>query len=327
MIAAAIGEADVDDSTLSMPAAGCRGRVTVLSALLPFGSIQPLGTKSLSGTPIMISGENPQYSEWKDSRSLCDTLVTNLQRRSPDMAKTIAKMATTPDRRRKAKRSTAEHDSPCPAPATVVGGEWNFTSFEEWVGGCEDKAFRLAMHFLRNEPAVQEILRETFLAAWENIQAFTNRTRFNAWVYRTTVKSALERLSSERSQGQLSQDRTLLFLFTTREFWSRLTADEDPNWSMRPPQQLGSDDLLRYVRKSVDSLPLELRAVFVVCGVEEMSLEEGADILDLPVMTVRAQLQAATLAVRHAIGRYFALSVGRISRGVALDASVSVATN
>ena len=326
MIAAAIGEADVDDSTLSMPAAGCRGRVTVSSALLPFGSIQPLGIKSLSGTPIMIYGEKPAVFGRKNSRLLRDTLVTKLQRKPPEMAKTIVKIARKHARRRKVERSTG-NDSPYPVLSSVVGGEWNFTLFEEWVGGCEDKAFRFGMHFLRSERVVLEILRETFLAAWENIQAFANRTRFNAWVYRSTVKAALERLSSERSQGQLSQDRTLLFLFTTREFWSRLTADEDPNWSMRPPQQLGSDDLLRYVRKSVDSLPLELRAVFVVCGVEEMSLEEGADILDLPVMTVRAQLQAATLAVRHAIGRYFALSVGRISRGVALDASVSVARN
>ena len=103
--------------------------------------------------------------------------------------------------------------------------------------------------------------------------------------------------------------------------------DEDPDWSMRPPHQLGSEDLLRHIRKTIDSLPLELRAVFVVCGVEETALEEGADILDLPVATVRAQLQAATLAVRHAIGRYFALGVDSASSGFARDALGSVARN
>ena len=242
------------------------------------------------------------------------------------MAKTIVKEATTPSRRQRAERATV-HDSVCQAPSAVVGGEWNFTSFEEWVGGCEDKAFRFAMHFLRNEPAVQEILQETFLSAWENIQAFANRNRFNAWVYRTTVKAALERLSSTRSQGQLSQDRALLFLFNTQEFWGRLTVDEDPNWSMRAPHQLGSEEVLRHIRKTVDSLPLELRAVFVVCGVEAMSLEEGADILDLPVPTVRVQLHAATLAVRHAIGCHFALGARKISSGVARDALGSVARN
>ena len=242
------------------------------------------------------------------------------------MAKTIMKTVTAHERQRKTERSTG-HDLPCPVPLHEAGGEWNFTSFEEWVRGCEDKAFRFAMHFLRDEPAVQEILQETFLAAWVNVQAFTNRTRFNAWVYRITVRAALERLSSTRSQGQVSQERTLLFLFTTREFWSRLTVDEDPNWSMRPCHELSSDDLLLYIRKTVDSLPLELRAVFVVCGVEEMSLEEGADILDLPVATVRTQLQAATLAVRHAIGRYFTLKPGRISRGVARDVSGSKERN
>jgi DNA-directed RNA polymerase specialized sigma24 family protein len=126
-----------------------------------------------------------------------------------------------------------------------------------------------------------------------------------------TVKAALERLNSTRSRGQTSHDRTLLFLFTTREFWSRLTIDEDPGWSMRSPHDLGSEDLLRHIRKAVDSLPLELRAVFVVCALEEMTVVESADILDLPVMTVKAQLQAATLAIRHAIGRYFARGTGK----------------
>jgi len=83
------------------------------------------------------------------------------------MAKTIVKMATRPERRRKAERSTG-HDSPCPAASAVVDGDWNFTSLEEWVGGCEDKAFLFAMHFLRDEPAVQEILREAFVSVARN---------------------------------------------------------------------------------------------------------------------------------------------------------------
>lgn len=222
----------------------------------------------------------------------------------------------------------AVHDSPYSALPTELGAEWNFTAFEAWVGGCEDKSFRLAMHFLRDERAAQDILQETFLAAWENIKAFANRTRFNAWIYRTTVKAALERLNATRSRGQLSEDRTLLFLFTTREFWSRLTVDEDPNWSMRTPNQFGSEELLRHIRQAVDSLPLELRAAFILGALEEMSAEESADILDLPATTVRAQLQAAILAIRHAIGSSFARGARKSSpaRATASDLGVSERT-
>ena len=124
------------------------------------------------------------------------------------------KKATNGERCRKAEWS-AEHHRQCQTMSTLVGGEWNFAAFEEWVGGCEDKAFRLAMHFLRDERAAQDILQETFLAAWENIQAFANRNRFNAWVYRMTVKAALERLNSSRSRGQIR--------LAERERWPRNT--------------------------------------------------------------------------------------------------------
>jgi hypothetical protein len=57
--------------------------------------------------------------------------------------------------------------------------------------------------------------------------------------------------------------------------------------------------------------------VFILCDLEELSVEDGAGILDLSAAETKEHLQAARLAIRHAIGHYF-------SRGLHESASTSV---
>ena len=73
-----------------------------------------------------------------------------------------------------------------------------------------------------------------------------------------------------------------------------------------------------------DSLPKGLRAVFILCDLEEMSVGELAEILDSPPEEVKEKLQAARLAVRDAIGRRCACAARRIDPGsIDLGASPS----
>ena len=64
-------------------------------------------------------------------------------------------------------------------------------AFEELVGRYEDKLYRLAMRFVRNETDAQEILQDAFLSAWRNLPAFEGRAQFGSWMYRVTVNAAL----------------------------------------------------------------------------------------------------------------------------------------
>jgi hypothetical protein len=90
-------------------------------------------------------------------------------------------------------------------------------------------------------------------------------------------------------------------------FWPRAGCADASRSKSRTAFELNAPTFCgSIIRKAVDALPLELRAVFVVYALEEMSMEECADILDLPTRTVNEQLQSATLAIRHAIGWYFA---------------------
>jgi RNA polymerase sigma-70 factor (ECF subfamily) len=158
---------------------------------------------------------------------------------------------------------------------------------------------------VRSESAAQEILQETFLSAWQNMRSFAGRAQFEDWVFRAIAKAALGRMKFARGQGLTSIEKCIPSIRTNPRSLSRSLAREDADWVLRPSDQRGSEELYRHIRDTVDSLPDEQRAVFVLCDLEGMSAANSAEILELPVTTTAANLQTARLAVRDTIGRHF----------------------
>jgi RNA polymerase sigma-70 factor (ECF subfamily) len=186
-----------------------------------------------------------------------------------------------------------------------TGDFWDVATFEKSVARCEDRAYRLAVHLARSEAAAQEILQETFLSAWQNTSRFASRAQFSTWVYRKTVQRALGHLKRTGREEPSSDDDFLLSLSTIPRFWSRAKQAKESDWSILPARQLAADDLCHHIRETVNLLPTHLRAVFVLCDLEEISVEDSAEILDLPVVAVKGNLHAARMAIRHSIGLHF----------------------
>jgi RNA polymerase sigma-70 factor (ECF subfamily) len=178
-------------------------------------------------------------------------------------------------------------------------------AFEELVGRYENKLYRLAMRFVRNETDAQEILQDAFLSAWRNLPSFEGRAQFGSWMYRVTVNAALMLLRSRNRHPEVTVDDvepTVLNDAVAESGQMRANSD----WSQRPDEQLQSEEMRKHIQRSVDALPDGLRTVFLLRDVEELSTEDTAEMLGLSVPAVKTRLHRARLALREAIGRYFA---------------------
>ncbi len=177
-------------------------------------------------------------------------------------------------------------------------------AFEELVGRYENKLYRLAMRFVRNETDAQEILQDAFLSAWRNLPSFEGRAQFGSWMYRVTVNAALMLLRSRNRHPEVTVDDvepTVLNDAVAESGQMRANSD----WSQRPDEQLQSEEMRKHIQHSVDALPDGLRTVFLLRDVEELSTEDTAEMLGLSVPAVKTRLHRARLALREAIGRYF----------------------
>ena len=177
-------------------------------------------------------------------------------------------------------------------------------AFEELLGRYENKLYRLAMRFVRNENDAQEILQEAFLSAWRNLPGFEGRAQFGSWMYRVTVNAALMFLRARSRHPEVMLDDVEPAILHKAAEQSVHGSSED--WSQRPDEQLQSEELRRHIQDAADALPEGLRTVFLVRDVEGMSTEETAELLGLSLPAVKTRLHRARLAMREAIGRYFA---------------------
>ena len=177
-------------------------------------------------------------------------------------------------------------------------------AFEELLGRYEDKLYRLAMRFVRNENDAQEILQDVFLSAWRNLPGFEGRAQFGSWMYRVTVNAALMFLRARNRHPEVMLDDIEPGVLHKAAEQSVHGSSED--WSQRPDEQLQSEELRRHIQTAVDALPDGLRTGFLVRDVEGLSTEETAELLSLSLPAVKTRLHRARLALREAIGHYFA---------------------
>jgi RNA polymerase sigma-70 factor (ECF subfamily) len=177
----------------------------------------------------------------------------------------------------------------------------DFGAFEQLLDRYEDKIFRLAYRFVRNETEAKEILQDTFLTTWRKLDTFKGDAQFSSWLYRVAANAALMRLRAQRRHPEVSTEELPIGFLDN--YGQTLAAGE--NWAKRPDDELQSGELRQHIQAAVDGLPEIYRTVFLIRDVEGLSTEETAEILQISVPTVKTRLHRARIALRESITQYF----------------------
>ena len=136
---------------------------------------------------------------------------------------------------------------------------------------------------LRDDPArADDLAQETFLLAWRKLHQFRGEPRFSTWLYKIAANASIDHLRKRRIQA-LSLDRPLETKDGTVEF-------EVPDYSYHPGRDLERKEHRFSIDEAIDSLPPKYREVIIYRHKDDKSYEEIADLLDIPVGTVKARI-------------------------------------
>jgi RNA polymerase sigma-70 factor (ECF subfamily) len=131
---------------------------------------------------------------------------------------------------------------------------------------------------------LDDLVQEVFLRAWKSLGKFRQTAQFSTWIYRITWNVACDRRRS---------------LVKRRDRWQQLTqvAKADHSHSVAAPDliQVHYQDL---VQRGLNQLRWEHRAVLVLHDLEEKKQKEVAEILSIPVGTVKSRLFHARSSLR-----------------------------
>jgi RNA polymerase sigma-70 factor, ECF subfamily len=179
--------------------------------------------------------------------------------------------------------------------------ERNGRAFETVMRTHNRMLYRIARSILKDDAEAEDAVQETYLAAYRNIARFRGGAKLSTWLARIAINEAYGRLRKKKracvvvplQSGPPSDERGESYFETT-------TVDETVEL---PEAAAMRTEMRRLLERRIDALPEQFRSVFVLRDVEELSVEETAECLDLPPATVRTRAFRARALLRESLSQ------------------------
>ncbi len=171
-------------------------------------------------------------------------------------------------------------------------------AFSELIRHYDRRVFRMAKQITQNDDDAEDVLQETFLKAYTHLDDFQGNSKFYTWVVRIAVNEALMKLRKRRSDRTVPLDDPI-------DTGEDEVVREIAVWDQNPEDTYSREELGTILDEAVQSLKPAYRTVFVLRDIEELSIEETAETLNLSISAVKSRLLRARLQLREKLTRLF----------------------
>jgi RNA polymerase sigma-70 factor, ECF subfamily len=160
--------------------------------------------------------------------------------------------------------------------------------FEELAMPMFDSLYNFARWLAQNSNDAEDLVQETYLKALRSFASFQSRTNFRAWMFQILRNTFLS--------SRTKLDRRMTVAMDSEEDRPELAVD------MKTPETILMNRFnSQLVQRAIEDLPVHYRETLLLCEVEEMSYQEIAEILSIPIGTVMSRLARARKAVRESL--------------------------
>jgi len=159
-------------------------------------------------------------------------------------------------------------------------------AFGELVRRYQDRLFNTMVHVVGHREDARDAVQEAFVQAFIKLETFRRDSAFYTWLYRIALNRAVSRRRRRRPETSVEW---------AREVHGHEPADPQPG----PDETAQRRARCRQVRRAIDQLDTEHRTVIVLREIEGCTYEQIAEILDVPVGTVRSRLHRARVQLKE----------------------------
>jgi len=156
-------------------------------------------------------------------------------------------------------------------------------AFEQIVSFYSEKLYRQIRKMVLSHDDANDLLQNTLIKAWMNIDLFRGDAKLSTWLYKIAVNESITFLNKQRAQNNVSLDDNDVFLV------DRLESDE----------YFDGDALQMELQKAILTLPEKQKLVFNMRYYDEMPYEEISEILGTSVGALKASYHHAAKKVEE----------------------------
>ena len=157
------------------------------------------------------------------------------------------------------------------------------------------------------ESLAEEVVQEAWVSAYHALPSFEGRSSIKTWIYTIVSNQAKTRLRKESrlvSLNELEEEQPLSLNkdnFNDSGHW----INPPPLWDTESPDELlENEQLQKCIEKTLELLPPMQKSVFLLRDIEQQSLEEICNMLEIANSNVRVLLHRARVKLMQVIDRY-----------------------
>lgn len=160
-------------------------------------------------------------------------------------------------------------------------------AFGEVVKAYSEQLYWQIRRMVLSHDDANDVLQNTFIKAWDNIEYFRAEARLSTWLYRIAFNECLNFINKKRAHDQLSID----------------DADKEALGKLESDPYFDGDETQLLLQKAIHTLPEKQRIVFNLKYFDEMKYEDMSDIIGTSVGALKASYHHAVKKITDFLNR------------------------
>ena len=173
--------------------------------------------------------------------------------------------------------------------ASILAG--NTHEFHDLIRPHERSVYIMALSLLHNEADAEDAAQEAFLKAFRNLAHFRGESKFSTWLVSIALNEARSRLRSKKTMKMESLDEPM-------EGQGHVSPALLRDWREIPSEVLERQEFRQLLQQAITDLPLIYREIFLLRDVEELSVNESAEVLGITIASAKVRLHRARIMLQ-----------------------------
>jgi RNA polymerase sigma-70 factor (ECF subfamily) len=190
---------------------------------------------------------------------------------------------------RKAMTGTTDNRNEAQIIASILAG--NTHEFHDLIRPHERSVYIMALSLLHNEADAEDAAQEAFLKAFRNLAHFRGESKFSTWLVSIALNEARSRLRSKKTMKMESLDEPM-------EGQGHVSPALLRDWREIPSEVLERQEFRLLLQQAITDLPLIYREIFLLRDVEELSVNESAEVLGITIASAKVRLHRARIMLQ-----------------------------
>lgn len=164
-------------------------------------------------------------------------------------------------------------------------------AFSVLINTSSPFAFSVAFRMLGNEAKASDIVQDSMVVIWKNINKIKSAESYKSWLYRIVVNKCYDELRKRKKNPEINMDD---------KTWAIISESTSEN----PSLSLENREIANIINVLTEKLSPKQKAVFVLSELEELSNDEISEITSMSKTNVKANLYYARKRIGEMIEKH-----------------------